>query len=185
MHEWGFTNITMTHALSLHHNFMLTYLQTMGVGHSPLCIIYLITHDIHTYVATYMTYKWVFLWIICTYVSESDDDELSTGVAVAISIVVTFIITLVVTALISIIIPACITSIGMSSRRRLKWMMIILNIPMTVFLWTLIQLMELLLPSKWIPTQLMLLLFNAIHIHLSLYLYSYVAIAIIAFVIII
>ena len=37
-------------------------------------------------------------------------------------------------------------------------MMIILNIPMTVFLWTLIQLMELLLPSKWILTQLMLLL---------------------------
>ena len=37
---------------------------------------------------------------------ESDDDELSTGVAVAISIVVTFIITLVVTALISIIITS-------------------------------------------------------------------------------
>ena len=50
---------------------------------------------------------------ICSYnyglgtcVSKSDDDELSTGVAIAISIVVTFIITLVVTALISVIITS-------------------------------------------------------------------------------
>ena len=41
----------------------------------------------------------------CT-ANESEDDELSTGVAVAISTVVTFIITLVVTALISIIITS-------------------------------------------------------------------------------
>ena len=60
----------------------------------PLCMWYIYVHRIYI---TWCT----FFKILCAANDESDDDELSTGVAVAISIVVTFIITLVVTALIT------------------------------------------------------------------------------------
>ena len=94
-----------------------------------------------------------------TLVDDESDDELSTGAAVAISIVVTFIITLVVTALISVIITNMCYKYRCELRERLKWIIMRVltlnrNIHKVIALqWALIQLTELLLPSKWILTR--------------------------------